>query len=121
MNRTLDDLDDKDRTDLGSGHSIMIAVWDPDLELNPDCVKYKDNLPLKCSGIIRHQLPGVNPGTQGGYCEGVVTFDSPIAREVFSGPFWTVESWNQLTLSPSILCRSCGDHGYIKQGKWVSV
>jgi len=33
---------------------------------------------------------------------------------------WTVESWFPLTLSPSILCLRCGDHGFIRDGKWVS-
>jgi hypothetical protein len=97
---------------LGSDHYIRIAVWDPDLSLNPTAVKYKDSLPLNCSGIIRHK------NSDGNDCEGVITFDSKIAREVMMGPFWEVESWDPLTLSPSILC-SCGDHGFIKQGKWV--
>lgn len=34
-------------------------------------------------------------------------------------PIWTVESWDPLTLSPSILCRTCGLHGYIRGGKWI--
>lgn len=32
---------------------------------------------------------------------------------------WAVESEEPLTLSPSILCRACGDHGFIRNGKWV--
>jgi hypothetical protein len=32
---------------------------------------------------------------------------------------WTVESPDPLTLSPSLLCRSCGDHGFIRAGRWV--
>jgi hypothetical protein len=98
--------------DLGMGHSIRVAVWDPDLDLNPQAVKYKDRLPLKCSGIVRHKT---NDGIA---CEGAITFDSEIAREVFNGPFWQVECWDPLTLSPSLLCK-CGDHGFIRQGKWV--
>lgn len=98
--------------DLGDSHAIEIAVWDPDLDLNPSAVKYKDQLPLKCSGIMHHMLPG------GQKCEGAITFDSPIAREVFNGPFWTVHSWEPLTLTPSLLCH-CGDHGFITNGKWV--
>ena len=99
--------------ELGSSHSITIAVWDPDLTLNPNAEQYRESLPLKCSGIVGHKTP------QGTNCEGVITFDSPIAREVFDGPFWTVESWDPLTLSPSLLCH-CGDHGFIRQGRWVS-
>lgn len=34
---------------------------------------------------------------------------------------WTVEQDNgdRFTISPSILCRACGDHGFIRDGKWV--
>lgn len=34
---------------------------------------------------------------------------------------WTVEDWEPatFTLSPSLLCRHCGAHGYIRQGRWV--
>src|ERR1700679_3970207 len=99
MNRTLDDTDiSRDEIDLGLDHYISIAVWDPDLDLNPQAVKYKDSLPLKCTGIVRHKnKDGIN-------CEGAITFDSPIAREVFHGPFWQVENWDPLTLSPRLLC-----------------
>jgi hypothetical protein len=98
--------------DLGHEHTIRLAVWDPDMELNPSARKYQSELPLTSSGIVQHTRDGVP-------CEGVITFDSPIAREVFSGPFWTVESWDPLTLSPSLLC-ACGDHGFIREGKWVA-
>lgn len=32
---------------------------------------------------------------------------------------WTVDSPNPLTVSPSLLCTACGDHGFIRQGQWV--
>jgi hypothetical protein len=32
---------------------------------------------------------------------------------------WTVEQAQPLTLSPSILCRVCNLHGFIRDGKWV--
>ena len=32
-------------------------------------------------------------------------------------PYDTVE-WEPLTISPSVLCQ-CGDHGFIRNGKWV--
>jgi hypothetical protein len=100
------------RTELGHGHSISLAVWDPDLELNPQYAHLAGQLPATVSGIVRHLKP------DGSVCEGVVTFDTPIAREQFSGPFWQVESWDPLTLSPSLKCH-CGDHGHIQQGRWV--
>ncbi len=104
--------------DLGDGHTLSFADWNPDLDLNPQYRDIADQLPARVTGIVRHKLPGVNPGTQGGYCEGAITFDTPAARAHFSGPYWTVESWEPLTLSPSLLCR-CGDHGFIRAGRWV--
>jgi hypothetical protein len=98
--------------DLGHDHAIEIAVWDPDLDLNPSLREIADQLPAKTSAIVSHKLPG------GGHCEGAITFDVPVARAHLSGPYWTVESWDPLTLSPSLLCH-CGDHGFIKQGRWV--
>ncbi len=32
---------------------------------------------------------------------------------------WTLESEDPLTLSPSLLCRRCQCHGFIRGGKWV--
>lgn len=34
-------------------------------------------------------------------------------------PVWQVESWDPLTLSPSVLCNTCGLHGFIREGRWV--
>lgn len=101
-----------ERIDLGHDHVIRLAVWNPDLGLNPQFAHLAGQLPVTTSGIVTHKLP------DGGECEGAITFDSPIARDNFSGPFWTVESWEPLTLSPSLLC-SCGDHGFIREGRWV--
>lgn len=33
---------------------------------------------------------------------------------------WRVESLEPLTLSPSLLCTSCGLHGFVRNGAWVS-
>lgn len=61
-----------------------------------------------------------HPGRGGEECSGYVTFDLPAAREADPGaPFWTVESWEPLTISPSVLCRACGNHGFIRGGRWV--
>lgn len=70
-------------------------------------------------------VPGVDRATEeregaivlhrqanGHFCPGTVWF-RPGTR-----PSWTVESWDPLTISPSLLCH-CGDHGFIREGKWV--
>lgn len=32
---------------------------------------------------------------------------------------WDLVSEEPLTLSPSLLCRGCGHHGFIREGRWV--
>lgn len=32
---------------------------------------------------------------------------------------WTQESVEPLTLAPSLRCTMCGDHGFVRDGKWV--
>lgn len=34
---------------------------------------------------------------------------------------WTIVSKEPLTVSPSILCHACKSHGFITDGKWISV
>lgn len=50
----------------------------------------------------------------GRWCEGSVAFKGSGVGK----PEWTVVLEDPLTLSPSILCRSCGSHGYIEGGRW---
>lgn len=57
--------------------------------------------------------------TESGWDEGFVTFDIPENTEGDARPKWKVESWDPLTLSPSLLQRGCGDHGFVRDGKWV--
>lgn len=55
-----------------------------------------------------------------GRCSGSVMFDLPGVREAFpNDPVWSVESLDPLTLAPSIRCRTCGHHGFVRQGRWV--
>jgi hypothetical protein len=32
---------------------------------------------------------------------------------------WTLEKLDPITISPSLLRTDCGDHGFIREGKWV--
>ena len=61
--------------------------------------------------------------TSTGWCGGALTFD---VAHLHPGlrtrggkpvPLWQVQSMDPLTLSPSLLC-NCGDHGWVKEGKW---
>lgn len=50
----------------------------------------------------------------GALCAGFVAFEAYECSEM-----WQVVSYEPLTLSPSLLCRACGHHGYIRNGGWV--
>lgn len=98
--------------DLGHGHSLTWLSWAPDRSLNP---QYK-HLPdvERYGAIIRH--PAKKPGVCGGCA--AIHFDGPVQRELGEKVTWKIESWEPLTLSPSLLC-ACGDHGFIREGRWV--
>lgn len=32
---------------------------------------------------------------------------------------WKIERLEPLTLTPSLLCKSCGNHGFVRNGKWI--
>jgi hypothetical protein len=57
--------------------------------------------------------------TETGRCVGSITFDTEAGRKYGHRSYWTVESMDPLTLSPSLLCITCGHHGFIRGGKWV--
>jgi hypothetical protein len=56
----------------------------------------------------------INP--EGTWCRGSVPFEGNPHHDTH----WRVEQAEPLTLSPSILCGRCGEHGWIRDGKWVS-
>ena len=57
----------------------------------------------------------------GTWCRGWVAFhNSAWGRQFKSREVgWNVVSHDPLTLTPSILCRVCGHHGFITNGRWV--
>lgn len=98
--------------DLGSGYSYTKFGWAPDRELNP---QYADIPDVPWLGIIvtcgPHQVEGsvffsINP-----------TVD---ALPFGDHPRWQVESWEPLTISPSVENTICGCHGFIREGRWVA-
>lgn len=88
--------------DIGEGHSIKF-------------VSYKDD---EKTAIQDHHLT-----KDGKPCKGFVPFEGGAwaseFKEVKNYQAWKVESLEPLTLSPSLLCTVCGDHGFIREGKWV--
>jgi hypothetical protein len=73
-------------------------------------------------GLIEHH-PKPAPDSAGFdplgfYCGGYVRWDGhPKAKHhlVSGGP----GDEEHLTVSPSLLCRTCGNHGFIRDGRWV--
>jgi len=98
--------------DLGDDHTLRFTHWAPERDLNPQYEGIPDIDPV--GAIIDHRKP------DGTTCSGALTFYSPAARRLFpERQMWTVESLQPLTLSPSISCGGCGDHGHVREGKWV--
>lgn len=84
--------------DLGDGHSVVLVTHNGEIsgaDLNHPPVEGK------CAGKAWIPFEG-----------------RAWARGFKSLEAWKVESDDPLTLSPSILCRACGDHGHIRNGKW---
>lgn len=101
--------------DLGHSHTLRFTAWDPDRILNPQY----DGIPSepRAGATIDHLTPA------GEQCSdsGMVTFDTPLTRAIWPDrPRWIVECWEPLTISPSVRC-SCGDHGFIRNGRWEPV
>lgn len=100
--------------DLGHQHFLQWVGWSPDRELNPQY----DGIPdvEKYGAILYHFKQ------DGSECMGSIHFTGDVQRKIEPAhPSWTVDSWEPLTISPSVLCRAegCGDHGFIREGKWV--
>lgn len=75
---------------------------------------------LECSDAQPHPsgYAGItieHPTPTGGQCGHIALWDGS------QGPnrTWTLISLDPLHLEPSLLCRICGDHGFIRDGKWV--
>lgn len=96
---------DEHALDLGDGHWLNWIAPGPD---GP-----------RIGAIIFHRLPPGAPDFLGnGMCAASVWFDA--ARAPAGRPVWalTGAADEHITLSPSLLC-SCGDHGFVRDGKWV--
>lgn len=68
--------------------------------------------------IVGFQEYHPRPDT-GAPCSGFVWVDATSDAYIEGSPLWTVVSWEPLTLTPSILCRACANHGFVTNGKWM--
>ena len=100
--------------DLGDGHWLKWYAWAPDRSIQNNAERFADVPDCeKFGAAVPHRK------TDGELCEGFVTLNGDVQQRVHPKvPKWTVGSWEPLTLSPSLLCRACGDHGFVRDGKW---
>lgn len=110
----------EEAVDLGGGHSYVLTVWSPDRELNPQYEDIEDCDPY--GAIVFH----TNLVT-GEPCAGAIVFDGETQRKLEPDrKLWGLNSLEPLDVEGSVLCRyarvgeaECGDHGYIREGRWV--
>lgn len=86
------------RLDIGGDHSLVLVT--PTDATEPTGVE------------VYHLTPDGKP------CVGWINFDVAHNEHLPTERKWQVESWEPLTLSPSLLC-GCGDHGFVREGRWV--
>lgn len=97
--------------DLGGGFVGTFFGWHPDRALNPQWAGRPD---VERAGLlIEHPRPDGAAA-----CHAAVNFPS-MAGLVPEKAIWQIESWEPLTLSPSVLCLRCGAHGFVRNGRWV--
>lgn len=98
--------------DLGHDVRYTFASWAPDRELNPQYAHLPD--------VDRYMLL-LEHDCDGRRVANGCTLDSEVSRELDPDPRprWQVVSWEPLTLDPSILCRGCQMHGWIRAGVWI--
>jgi hypothetical protein len=94
----------RDEIDLGDGHRIVFSSYQGEPRAGANVVH--PPVDGKCSG------------------EGWISFEGRSWARSFSPG--QIATWNvevdegaRFTISPSILCRACGDHGFIREGRWV--
>jgi hypothetical protein len=63
-----------------------------------------------------HECNSMNV-TDSGVAAGGVNFEN--APESVKGPRWQLVQADPITIMPSVLCRTCGLHGWIREGRWV--
>lgn len=84
--------------DIGGGHRITFAEYEGEV-----------------AGINDWHLK-----SDGEWCVGWVSFKGAAwHRSMPQTAGWDVIQREPLTLSPSLLCRGCGSHGFIQNGRWV--
>lgn len=80
--------------DIGSGVTIAFTEYNGEVV---GLIEEHDSPSGRCSGYVKFRGREPNPESR---------------------PSWVVEKMDPLTLSPSVLCTTCGNHGFIRDGRW---
>lgn len=86
---------------IGSNHNLHLIVAAEGGPVIGYAIDHKTLEGAECSGTLA--------------IEGAGGFDATMPR-------WTLVEGvptYPLTLSPSVLCPRCGDHGWVRDGKWI--
>ena len=111
--------------DFGSGVTGRWVGWHPERKLNPQYGEPGDEhyIPdIDHLGII---LTHPHDGETHTGCINLRTPEAEklsayqVSRGYKPMVMWEVESWDPLTISPSVHQVDCGWHGYIREGKWI--
>lgn len=98
----------EDEHDLGDGHSFNWYVDDDG-----------------AFGLIEHHPPGPDAPDGARMCGGYIAWRQPVSppgqslaanHQLVSGGPGDEAS---LTVAPSLACRSCPSHGFIRDGRWI--
>lgn len=92
---------DSNVVDLGDDHTLVFSEYQGEANVG---------------ATIAHKKPD---GTE---CGGWIAIEGRSWAKSFdpgSIATWTITQESPLTLTPSILCRACGDHGFVTNGRWV--
>jgi len=85
--------------DLGPGYQGRFVSWGPDRGLNP---QYEDMPDVERYGLIISHPDARDPAKTH---DSMIVFDGPVQQKLAPDtPRWQVESWDPLTISPSVLC-----------------
>lgn len=88
--------------DLGDNHTIRFKTYKGD---NFACAEVTH---LKPDGTVCESFISIRGGA----------WSSEFPSGLMEAS-WELVSCDPVTLSPSLACRVCGDHGFIQNGKWV--
>jgi hypothetical protein len=114
--------------DLGSDHSYDLIYG--------DALWWEDHWPTKKWSSITRLTPEVGAPEiltavviwhrrpdNGEICGVLVHFARPLQKseKALDYPIWEVKSFKPFEIMPSVICKTCGDHGWIRDGRWFGV